>query len=762
MLTIFSSFRNRKTVIPGTIMKKCLTIICLLISLLQFLRAADQPYPKVGLVLSGGGAKGISHIGVIKAFEEYQIPIHCISGVSAGALVGGLYASGWHVDQLIEFAKKGVAYDLIAGVRNRLSFPIERRILLLPEQVNIFLDKERSGILPLGLISDTGIKQYLNLNTLAAQLYSDGNFDSLAVPVRIVASDMVYQKAVTFSDGNLADIIRASMSYPIIFEPVFLDTTFYMDGGFYDNLPIQAARDMGADFIIAVNVGDIPPDKSEIENVADVFTHLSNVFAVRSDSAAVSGYDYFIQINNPDVLLFDFLKGERVYERGYEAGLKAAREIRQILDAVWDTTAFHYKQHKIQTYLDNRPGYRLEIVGNQRFTDQQIFNLMDYNVFTAYNPDLLKRDIDRLSNIGYFNSVSASCREISESDSVVITLEISENSNQSLQGGFYFDSNAGMNLYLAELNRQLFNTSFFLKNYLFAGNYHLGAKSNLTGIQSLKFPFINLRFTRSFELEAHRYEYDTNLFDSRLLRKNILNGGFTASTSIGWDRLIQLNAGIKYGEYVPLRSNIRDYIRRINTDQPYVYASFRYYEDKRTQINPINNGHYIDFDLMGGRSLIEETHPLYNLGENAHFFLRGNIQYGLGKWWGRRLGAFGELRYSRVLGYPPLLEYIQSDKVESLRYFIGKDLITTDYFGVLAGTINRTWLDNLWLRNQVFFRRNVYRLWDDIENFKTFFDYGLEISLIYNTILGPVTYGFVLHKNDNFGLNSWARIGLEF
>ncbi len=204
----------------------CYFLILFHLSAVAISAGTEGHSPKVGLVLSGGGAKGISHVGVIKALEEYQIPIHCISGVSAGALVGGLYASGWDVDRLIDFSYSGIAYDLFAGVKNRRDIPIENRIDALPEQLNIFLDEEGSGLLPMGLISHRSIKKFLQLQMLPAQAYSRGNFDSLALSTRVVASDMIYQKATVFSRGNLAEVIRASMSYPIVFEPVFLDSTF--------------------------------------------------------------------------------------------------------------------------------------------------------------------------------------------------------------------------------------------------------------------------------------------------------------------------------------------------------------------------------------------------------------------------------------------------------------------------------------------------------------------------------------------------------
>ncbi|MDD5582215.1 MAG: patatin-like phospholipase family protein [Candidatus Marinimicrobia bacterium] len=719
-------------------------------------------YPKVGLALSGGGAKGISHAGVIKAFEESGIPIHCISGVSAGALIAGLYASGWEIHQLETFLKSAEVWDLFAGIQDRRDIPIENRMDALPEQVNIFLDEEGSTLLPMGLISDRQIKQFLQIETLPAQVYSKGNFDSLALPLRVVAADMFEQKAVSFSQGNLAEIMRASMAYPIVFEPIFLDTTLYMDGGFYDNLPINATKEMGADFVIAVNVSDIPPKKEEISDIEDIFSYLNTVLTARSDSEAVSGYDYFIQINNPDITMFEFLKGDILFERGYEAGLKAAQELHAMFEERWDTTALHKKQQTIRTWLDDRAGYKILIQGNKRFSNEQILNLMSYQENSPYSLEMLNKDIDRLYGSGYFSDIDVSANEIPGTDSITFILILKENVNRSIQGGLYFDSNAGMNIYVTEFNRQLFNTSMFLKNYVFIGNYHMGAQTKLSGIQTLEFPFIKFRFTRSFQIAAHRYQYDTNLFDSHTLRKNMFKISLLASASIDWNRLMHVESGIVSGGYQPSQTNIHDYIRRLNTENPYLYLSIFYLEDKRTRITPIDAGYAFEITLNGGRSFLEEFHPVLKMDKYAAYYLKGEAKFTGGKWLNRRFGFFGDVHISHILGYPPLLEFIKPDNPEHLRYFIGKDFLTTDLKGGSLGVVYNIWMDNLWLKPKIFINHRTFRTWQDVKKYDSFFDYGLEIPLIYDTILGPISYGIVFHKEDKFQLNSWARIGFEF
>jgi NTE family protein len=299
-------------------MKKLLLKLLICIIFIGNIFAQDI---RIGLVLGGGGAKGISHIGILKAFEEYQIPIYCITGTSVGALVGGLYVSGMSIKKMEEISKSGELNDIFNNKINDNDIPIEYRLNNLPKQINLFVDKDEKKIIkPFGLFNDQRINDFISYWTIPGNCQSNSNFDSLAIPFRCVGADIVKRESVVFSEGSLAKAMRASMAYPIVFEPVIMDSIIMADGGLYDNLPIEVAINMGANYIVAVNVSDVPPKQNEIKDISSMANYLSNILAARSDSEYVENYDEFIQIDNSDISLFDFSTGDTTIKRGYEKG----------------------------------------------------------------------------------------------------------------------------------------------------------------------------------------------------------------------------------------------------------------------------------------------------------------------------------------------------------------------------------------------------------------------------------------------------------
>ncbi|MEA3500467.1 MAG: patatin-like phospholipase family protein, partial [Candidatus Marinimicrobia bacterium] len=468
---------------------------------------------RIGLVLSGGGAKGLSHIGIIKAFEEYQIPIYCITGASAGALVGGLYAAGMPIKKLEEIAMTDELNDIFYNKINPNEIPIEYRLNNLPEQVNLFVDEEKKKIIkPFGLFDDQSINDFISYWTIPGNCKANSNFDSLAVPFRCVGANIINKKSVVFSEGSLAKSMRASMAYPIAFEPVIIDSTILVDGGLYDNLPIEVAINIGANYIIAVNVGDIPPKPDEIQDVSSLANQLSNVLAARSDSEFVKNYDEFIQIDNSDISLFDFSTGDTTIKRGYEEGKVLAKKLAAIIDKKADIKSFHKKQNKYNNFFENRKRWEIIIKGNERFTKQQIAIMMALNKNKTFDYDRFHEAIQRLYSTGYFNSVDYDITDDKLNNRLIVTVDLKENKKIELHGGFYFDSNAGMNMYASIFNKRIQNTSLILKNYLFIGNYHNGIKSSISILNSYKVPMAKLRYSLSLSPFLHRYLYKGNIY----------------------------------------------------------------------------------------------------------------------------------------------------------------------------------------------------------------------------------------------------------
>ena len=217
-------------------------------------RHADGTRPRIGLVLSGGGARGLAHVGVLKALERAHVRVDAIAGTSMGAIVGGLYASGMSADQL-ESELRRIDWDALFATRVARPYLSQRR---KEEDFEIATGLEfgvHDGQLsaPQGALSSRGLELLLRRLTLPVRHVDD--FDHLPIPFRAVATDMETGKPLILSHGDLAVALRSSMSVPGVFAPTEVDGHLLGDGGLVDNQPVDVARAMGVDVVIVVNVG---------------------------------------------------------------------------------------------------------------------------------------------------------------------------------------------------------------------------------------------------------------------------------------------------------------------------------------------------------------------------------------------------------------------------------------------------------------------------------------------------------------------------
>ena len=211
--------------------------------------------PRVAVVLSGGGARGVASIGVLKVLEQADIPVDLIVGTSIGSILGGLYASGYSIGQLERMVDTTNWADV-------LSFNDEAR------RADLFLDQKLAEdrsiltvrfqgfepIVPQSLSTGQRLTNYLNLLVLQGIYHPNPSFDDLRIPFRAVATDLVSGKAIALDRGDLTEALRASVSVPLLFSPVPRDSARLLDGGLVSNIPVDVARAWGADIVVAVDV----------------------------------------------------------------------------------------------------------------------------------------------------------------------------------------------------------------------------------------------------------------------------------------------------------------------------------------------------------------------------------------------------------------------------------------------------------------------------------------------------------------------------
>ena len=236
---------------------------------------AAKKRPRIGLVLSGGGARGAAHIGVLKVLEELRVPVDYIAGTSMGSIVGGSYASGNTIDQMLRDISSIKSADLATDAPPRQDVAFRRKQDDLLNYIGPELGIRRGKLLlPKGVVTGIGLEAVLRD---LAKVKGSVDFDTLPIPFRACATDIETGKMAVFRSGDLAAVMRASMSVPGAIAPAEIDGRALVDGGLTRNLPVDVARKMGADVIIAVNLGTPLMKRDEIDSLLGVTGQMINI-----------------------------------------------------------------------------------------------------------------------------------------------------------------------------------------------------------------------------------------------------------------------------------------------------------------------------------------------------------------------------------------------------------------------------------------------------------------------------------------------------
>lgn len=281
---------------------------------------------KVGLVLSGGGARGMAHVGVIKALEENNIPIDYIAGTSSGAIIGSLYAQGYSAHELDSIVNSEDFYNWATGTLSEDYTYYFRKKEDNASWITLrfSLDSVITTSLPTNLVSSVQADYTLMENMAPVIAKAKFNFDSLFVPFRCVAADIEHKQTVVFRKGDLAQAVRASSAYPFYFKPVIFDGKILYDGGMYNNFPADIMlNDFQPDIIIGVNAGGSSTPTTEGNIVSQIRTMLTTPtnFSVLCENGIL------INVNTDRFGLFDFNNIEEIVKSGYEAAESQMKEI---------------------------------------------------------------------------------------------------------------------------------------------------------------------------------------------------------------------------------------------------------------------------------------------------------------------------------------------------------------------------------------------------------------------------------------------------
>ena len=368
--------------------------------------AATPAHPRICLVLSGGGARGAAHVGVLRVLEEYRVPVHCIAGTSMGSLVGAAYATGTTLPEMDVILSSISTELLFKEEPPRQELAMRRKsddysILFTPE---VGLSK---GEVKVGKGIVTGVQ----LETVLRQLSKTKgyqHFDRLPIPYRAVATDLVTGQAVVFKEGELANVMRASMSVPGAVAPAEFNGMMLVDGMLTSNLPVQTAREMGADVIIAVNVGTPLLKREQLNGILGVSGQMLSILTeqnVQASLASLQPQDILISPELGDYSTGDFDALPQIAPLGEAATRKMAERLRLLALPPAEYAALRQQQTH-QAKAEQLVVDEVRFDNLQRVNPKALVGLVDTQAGQPIVQAVLDKDIRRLYGTGDFEHVS--------------------------------------------------------------------------------------------------------------------------------------------------------------------------------------------------------------------------------------------------------------------------------------------------------------------------------------------------------------------
>ncbi|MFS1893642.1 patatin-like phospholipase family protein [Vibrio lentus] len=422
--------------------------------------------PTVAVVLAGGGAKGAAHIGVLKALEEMQIPVDYITGTSMGAYVGGLYATGMSADEIESFI---YTVDWNRGYRDRVNRS-DRRVRDKEYEDRYQLNTD----LGLGwgeIKARKGVVQGQNmlriLRETTGNLSPLDSFDNLAIPYRSVATDIIDLEEVVIDHGHLVDAMMASMSVPGALPPYEVEGRMLVDGGVTNNMPVDVARAMGADIVIAVDISTNYKSKEDFTNFLAAADQLSNYLVQRStqeQAATLTDDDFFLRPDVGQMETTDFDKMPTAYHAGYEATRQYRDQLSKL--ALSNADYQHYiddkqKARKQLKHGDKTVVDRVVINNNTHYSDKLIENRLNLDSGEILKTSEIESKVQDLYALDRFELVTYEFDNVDGEDQLKVDV------NEKSWGPNYL------------------NFRFYLEDdFATESQYSIGVSANFTDINS--------------------------------------------------------------------------------------------------------------------------------------------------------------------------------------------------------------------------------------------------------------------------------------
>ena len=524
--------------------------------------------PKIGLVLSGGGAKGFAHIGVLKVLEEAGIKIDYIGGTSMGSIIGGLYASGYNASQIDSIFKKTNFDELINDYIPRSSKNFygkkndELYAIVLP------FSNFRVGI-PEAL--SKGMYNYNLLSSLTRNVRHVRDFNKLPTPFLCIGTNIETGEEVLLNKGNLVQAMMASAAFPSLFTPVEIDGKLLVDGGVVNNYPIKEVRNLGADIIIGVDVQDDLLNRKSLKNATRILVQITNLQSIDKMKKKIKDTDVYIKPDIRDYGVISFDKGEEIIRKGEEAAFAVYEKIKTLTD---ETT--FYKKPKLKIASDTIQINKINSEKLDNYTREYIRGKLRFKPGSTITYDDLKAGMNNLDATQNFSAISYCLQPAENKDDLDLVLR--ENPTQTyLKLGLHYDG-----LYKSAILLNLTHKKTFLKNDVTSLDIILGDNFRY----DLNY-YVENGFNISFGFRSRLNQFNrnvTNSFSSLITESSgsLINVDFMDVTNQAYFQTIfvqkfLMGGGLEY-KYLkinsPTLSNAQNIIEKSNYFSVFGYLKY--------------------------------------------------------------------------------------------------------------------------------------------------------------------------------------------
>mgnify|MGYP003304389522 CR=1 FL=1 len=415
-------------------------LITLIITMIYAVTATAQAIerPKIGLVLSGGGAKGLAHVGVLKAIDEAGLTIDYISGTSMGAIIAAMYAAGYSGEEIEEASRNIDWTSLMSGSVDFLDISIEEKENYENYSINVPLKGFKMSPF-------TGVKEpqevMLKFAEVFFPVYKTKKFDQLDIPFRCIAADLSNGDAVVIKEGDLAFAVRSSMAIPGVFEATNYGETKLVDGGIVRNFPVRDVKDMGADFVIGVNLFPGLYEPHDLTTAVDVLMQIANF---RDANDLIDEKRQCDMVIEPDVTGFSaasFGSSDKILAIGDSVGKDFYPLFKQLADSFHNHYGLEYStKERLPQYSDSVVIKSFDIVGLSNTTQGLLMHNLNLKIGESYTVQQLNDAFRKAYSSQYYTNLTYELIPIDDENGVSLKCNVEEYPLSSLKIGLSYNS----------------------------------------------------------------------------------------------------------------------------------------------------------------------------------------------------------------------------------------------------------------------------------------------------------------------------------